>query len=130
MKKPVVLAFLVAASGAIAEDAVEGGRLYAAHCAVCHGPSAMGDGPMVPVLTIAPPDLTTLAERYGGEFPTEYTVQRIDGDESLISHGGPMPVFADILDGPSGVLLSEAGTDIVTSTAIVDIVTWLKSVQR
>jgi mono/diheme cytochrome c family protein len=37
---------------------VSGGRLYATHCAACHGAEAQGNGPAAPSLPVAPADLT------------------------------------------------------------------------
>ena len=50
-------------------ETIESGRdTYLFHCAACHGRTGRGDGPMVSVLTTAPPDLTTLAKRRAAVF--------------------------------------------------------------
>ncbi|MEM9426617.1 MAG: c-type cytochrome [Pseudomonadota bacterium] len=96
------LAFVFAlfALPATAQDANEGAAAFLDHCAACHGAAAMGDGPMATLLTIAPPDLTGLAARSGGAFPLAQVVQRIDGTTEIRAHGGPMPVFGLLMDGP------------------------------
>ena len=43
------------------------------YCAVCHGTSARGDGPLADKMKRRPPDLTVLATQNGGVFPAEST---------------------------------------------------------
>ena len=38
-----------------------GSEMFRAYCADCHGTSGKGDGPLVAILKLAPPDLTSLA---------------------------------------------------------------------
>lgn len=110
-------------------DARRGGVIFAENCAVCHGPGAMGDGPMAEVLSIAPPDLTGLSAANDGTFPVAEAVQRIDG-RNLLSHGGAMPLFGRILRGESKVVDGPEGDPIFTTEAVIDVVTWLETVQR
>ena len=49
------------------EDA--GRREYVNSCAVCHGDSGRGDGPIVASLKTPPTDLTTLQKNNMGVFP-------------------------------------------------------------
>ena len=60
-----------------------GAELYKDHCAVCHGENLRGTGP-APSPYKPPPDLTTLAKRHGGNFPTRYV-------EKVLRLGLPMP---------------------------------------
>ena len=100
-RAPVVLLALVAASGSAAEQApsvpqVSGSYVYRAYCASCHGPEGRGDGPLAPDLRYQPADLTRIAKRNGGEFPTELVVRIVDGRKRVKGHGGPdMPVWGD-----------------------------------
>ncbi|MDJ1008838.1 MAG: cytochrome c [Paracoccaceae bacterium] len=119
----------IAAGAAGAQDADRGADAFADHCAVCHGETAMGDGPMVPVLTVAPSDLTSLAAGNDGVFPTARVVRRIDGREEVMAHGGPMPLFGDILGGASGVIDAPDGSPVFTTEEIVDITAWLQAIQ-
>ena len=112
--------------GASAED---GGALFQDHCAACHGADALGNGPMAPVLTIFPPDLTGLSARAGGEFPAADVVRWVDGRDTIPAHGGPMPLFGPLLEGESAVLDAPDGSPIFTTSAILAIVEWLESVQ-
>ena len=118
------------AAAASAQDADEGKVLFMDHCATCHGTSARGDGPMAAVLSVEPPDLTELADRNSGAFPTDYVVRRVDGREEVLAHGGPMPVFGMILEGESGVVDAPDGSPIFTTAAIVDLTEWLRTIQK
>jgi mono/diheme cytochrome c family protein len=123
-------ALILAAGAAVAQDAESGAVLFQDHCATCHGIAAEGDGPMTAVLSIAPPDLTVLAETNGGTFPLERVVRRVDGREEVLAHGGPMPVFGMILGGESGMVDAFDGTPVFTTRAVVDIAAWLQTVQK
>ncbi len=108
-----------------------GAQLYTQFCATCHGVAADGNGPMAPILLAPPPDLTGLSERAGGEFPTFPVVQRIDGRDPLLAHGGEMPLWGEVFDGePSASLATAKGQPVMTSRSIAAIVEYLKTVQR
>jgi len=85
---------LVALSPTMASEAEDGGLLYRVHCLACHGESGRGDGPMKDQLEMSIPDLTTIAHRNDGEFPTEKVHQIIDGRLESPAHGTrQMPVW-------------------------------------
>ena len=72
-----------------------GSRLFRTHCAVCHGSTGRGDGPMAMQLRRVPPDLTQFTRRNGGVFPSEQVYRIIDGRD-VMSHGDrEMPVWGD-----------------------------------
>jgi nucleotide-binding universal stress UspA family protein len=89
---------------ALAQDApmrqvVPGGELYRTYCATCHGTSAKGDGPLASSMTRKPADLTEIAKRNGGQYPTELVFRTIDGRKPVRGHGGPdMPVWGDAFE--------------------------------
>lgn len=69
---------------------------YMAHCASCHGAEAHGDGPVAAVLEKKPPDLTQIASRYSGQFPTGTIQEIIDGRNMINPHGDrDMPIWGD-----------------------------------
>ena len=114
-----------------AGDAMAGAELYALHCASCHGADGKGFGPLAPVLTIQPKDLTGLAAGNGGAFPMEAVIARIDGRDPLVAHGSPMPVFGPYLDGDRHVALPAAsGQPIMVSQQVADLVAYLMSLQQ
>jgi mono/diheme cytochrome c family protein len=85
--------------GDVAEEAlVSGGRAsFQAYCASCHGHDGEGDGPVAAKMTAPPTNLTTLAQRHGGEFPRDYVEQTIDGRAGLEAHGTTaMPVWGRV----------------------------------
>lgn len=71
-----------------------GEELFQRFCSSCHGENAHGDGPVAASLSVMVPDLTRLAERYGGEFPAFDVRQTIDGRSLVVAHGPrTMPVW-------------------------------------
>jgi mono/diheme cytochrome c family protein len=72
----------------------DGGQLYHRFCAACHGEQADGNGPVAAFFKLAPPDLTGLARRRGGEYPAEAVRRIIDGRDIRGPHGTrQMPVW-------------------------------------
>ena len=130
--KPLGIALLIlsTASAVAAEDIGRGERLFADHCAVCHGLDARGNGPMAAILSVAPADLTMLSTSSEGVFPADRIVRRIDGTTEVLAHGGPMPVFGMLLEGPSDVVLAPDGSEIIAAESIVEITTWLQEIQE
>lgn len=75
---------------------VTGGEVFRTYCATCHGPSGRGDGPLAGAMRRKPADLTEIAKRNGGEYPSEIVYRTIDGKTPVRGHGGPdMPVWGD-----------------------------------
>ncbi len=77
---------------------IDGPTLYTAYCAVCHGKTANGNGPMATILKERVPDLTTIGRRNGGPFPLARVQKIIDGTESAgLGHGTrEMPIWGPI----------------------------------
>ena len=126
----MILTILLLATPVFAGDVEEGAGHFADYCATCHGLEARGDGPMSDLLTIRPSDLTQLSAQNGGTFPLDRVVRRIDGTMDVAAHGGPMPLFGLLLQGPSEAILAPDGSEIVAPEAIAMIATWLQTVQE
>lgn len=79
-------------------ESLAGEDSFGFYCASCHGATGKGDGPVAKALKTAPPDLTVLARRNGGTFPTADVISFIDGTgRPMPSHGpGDMPVWGPI----------------------------------
>jgi mono/diheme cytochrome c family protein len=79
-------------------SSLAGGDLYQAYCAVCHGKTAKGDGPLGRGLKVAPPDLTLIAKRNGGSFPRQRIEHILSGETALPSGHGTreMPLWGPI----------------------------------
>jgi mono/diheme cytochrome c family protein len=73
-----------------------GKKEFELQCSVCHGMNAKGDGLLVAVLKVVPPDLTTLAKKNGGVFPADRISSVIDGRAVVASHGSrEMPIWGN-----------------------------------
>ena len=70
---------LLALAACAPDGRVAGRALYDQYCASCHGRDGAGDGPSAGALTKRPADLTRIAERNGGVFPTIRVMSVIDG---------------------------------------------------
>jgi len=71
--------------------------LFFTYCGACHGVQGEGDGPAAAEAEYAPPDLTRIAIRNGGEFPRDRIFHIVEGRDPVKGHGGPdMPRWGDI----------------------------------
>lgn len=100
------IAACLLASGAGAQETPSGARLYANHCAACHGEFGEGDGPVAAVMRVTMPNLRTLAMRSGGTFPADAVREYVDGRSIPAAHGDRyMPIWGDVFgwdaDGPA-----------------------------
>ena len=102
-----------------------GSDLFRNYCAVCHGTSARGDGPLADRLKKRPPDLTQFSLQSGGTFPAAMVSSIIDGRRPVPGHGGPdMPVWGDAFKA------SQAGGDEDAVKARIDeLVRYLETLQ-
>ena len=67
---------------------------YQWSCVACHGIDGKGTGPLAKVLKTKPADLTTIAKRNNGVFPTNRVYETIDGRQEVKSHGPrEMPIW-------------------------------------
>ena len=94
-----VLATLGPGAKARAADVENPGKaMYQKYCGACHGPTGKGDGIVATFLRPKPTDLTQLAKQNHGEFPSQRTIEQIDGRTAVRAHGDPeMPVWGDVL---------------------------------
>jgi mono/diheme cytochrome c family protein len=76
---------------------VEGKDNFQEYCAVCHGKDAKGKGPAAAALKTPPADLTTIAKRRKGEFPSIEIRSIIEGGRELSAHGDrEMPMWGSV----------------------------------
>lgn len=79
-----------------------GKEMFKNYCAACHGSDAKGDGPAAPALKTPPPDLTLLAQRNGGKYPSAHVASVLRGQATLASHGSQdMPVWGSLFSSLS-----------------------------
>lgn len=102
-----------------------GSALFQTYCASCHGSTARGDGPLASAMNRKPANLTEIAKRNGGEFPSDLVFRTIDGRQPVRGHGGPdMPVWGDAFSRSR-----EAGDADRVKNVIQSLVDYLGSIQ-
>ena len=80
-----------------ATSPTSGSEMYNTYCAVCHGKDGKGAGPAAEALKVPPTDLTQLASKNGGEYPSAHVTATIHGDTNLPAHGTKdMPIWGDL----------------------------------
>jgi mono/diheme cytochrome c family protein len=101
-----------------------GGDLFRFYCASCHGLEGKGDGPVASALNRRPADLTTIARRAGGRFPTDRIERYVTGDrEPTPAHGSAdMPVWGPIFQALDS-------RDTLNRIRIANIVAFIESIQ-
>jgi mono/diheme cytochrome c family protein len=74
----------------------DGAQLFRTYCASCHGTTGTGGGPAAMAMKVTPPDLTRIAARNNGVFPSERISQIVLG-KGVAAHGERnMPVWGDV----------------------------------
>ena len=122
------LAFLVAC--APRPEAV-GQALFDDHCTACHGVSGKGDGPIAADLDRQVPDLTRIAAKNGGTFPTARVMSTIDGYTRVREGNVTMPEFgAELQAGPLVLYDTGDGRPSPTPAKLVALAEYIKSIQR
>jgi mono/diheme cytochrome c family protein len=125
MKNTLILAatLMLAASAATAAEA-DGARLYANHCAACHGARGEGDGPVAALLTVTVPNLRQLAKRNGGTFPADTVKAYVDGRNTPPAHGGrAMPVWGEVFGAAT------TGDEAVVAARLAVLVAFIEELQ-
>ncbi len=72
-----------------------GRSYYLQYCAACHGQDARGAGEFADLMKAAPPNLTTIAERRGGTFPSLEIAEMIDGSKVRAHGSSEMPIWGE-----------------------------------
>lgn len=111
-------------AGSMAARAGESGKeAFERHCALCHGVDATGNGPLANSMKLAPTDLTRLATRNNGEFPSNKVADVVRNGGVVLGHGSTaMPAW--------GNYFAEKGRPKVARERIADLVRYLKSLQQ
>ena len=105
-----------------------GRQYFVRYCSSCHGLEGRGDGPTVAALRAPPADLTRIAQRRGGTFPTAEIAAYIDGRTSVPAHGSrEMPVWGERFGEMVGV--SGISDEVVRGNVLV-LIEYLKTLQR
>ena len=125
----VVLGLAACAPGLGPIAHMQGAADFNELCAPCHGSDAKGQGPLAQGLDHPPADLTGLAARNGGVFPTAYVMSKIWGYEKGAAPSEIMPKFEPLME--SKTVLFDSGDGIATPTPerLVEIANYLASLQ-
>jgi mono/diheme cytochrome c family protein len=106
-------------------NAASGAEMYKQYCAVCHGKDGKGNGPAASDLKTAPADLTTLAKRNGGKFPTDHVMNVLRNGVKAPAHGtSDMPTWGPLFSSVSG---QDSG---VVNLRISNLTNYLKTLQE
>lgn len=104
-------------------DPTSGVQMYRTYCAVCHGVDGTGNGPAASELKRTPPDLTLIARRNGGQFPSFRVANIITGDAGLRVHGSrEMPMWGNIF--------RDSQTDEVAKLRVHNLTQYIASIQQ
>jgi mono/diheme cytochrome c family protein len=103
---------------------VRGPELFGQYCAVCHGLDGKGNGPFASQLKGRPADLTVIAKKNGGTFPSARVRSMIAGEDTPASHGSrTMPIW--------GPVFRDIKSDQVPASVRLDsLVNYLESIQQ
>lgn len=101
-----------------------GKEMFKNYCAVCHGNDGKGDGPAASAMKTPPPDLTGLAKKNGGKYPSAHVAAVIHGQATLASHGSQdMPVW-----GPLFSSISQ-GHDAQVQQRVANLTSYIETLQ-
>ena len=103
---------------------MDGRDIYRFYCASCHGLEGKGDGPVASALHTRPADLTRLAIRNAGTFPSERVKTFVtNGAGNPVAHGTrDMPVW-----GPT--FRSLEPSDQLVAARIANVISYVESIQ-
>ena len=130
------------AAAAQAEEFDIGKSEFQSSCASCHGADAKGKGPVSDQLKIPPADLTVLARKNNGVFPTKAVYETINGLKTIPAHGvREMPIWGErfnpIVNLPHEVdpfywkmAGPERSPEVVVRTRILAVIDYLNRVQQ
>ena len=78
-------------------NSTSGKQMFADYCAPCHGLSGKGDGPAASALKTPPADLTLLAKKNNGKFPSDHVMTVLRQGSPNASHGTTdMPIWGPL----------------------------------
>jgi len=98
-----------------------GKQMYNSYCAVCHGTDGKGSGPAASAMKTSPTDLTGLAKKEGGKYPSAHVASVIRGRASNPAHGSQdMPVWGPLFSSISQGHESQVQQRISNLVAYID----------
>jgi mono/diheme cytochrome c family protein len=100
-----------------------GQQEFERHCALCHGLDGRGSGPLADAMKLVPTDLTRLAARNNGEFPSNRVADVIRNGGAVLGHGSSAMLAW-------GNYFAEKGQPKVAKERIAELVGYIKSLQQ
>jgi len=73
-----------------------GKEMFGAYCAPCHGLDGKGDGPAASALKKQPADLTALASKNDGKYPSAHVFQTLKQVDSPVHGSKEMPIWGTL----------------------------------
>jgi mono/diheme cytochrome c family protein len=106
-------------------SAASGQEMFNSYCAACHGVDGKGAGPAASALKVTPTDLSGLAAKNGGKYPSLHVSSVLRGEAETPAHGSKdMPVW-----GPLFRHLSQ-GHDAEVQQRIANLNQYVESLQK
>jgi len=106
-------------------DITSGKKIFANHCASCHGVDGKGTGPAAVALKPAPTDLTTLAKANEGKYPAGFVSAVLKFGRNPAAHGSSdMPVWG------SRFKMIDPNQDPTGQQHVDDVVAYIGSLQE
>ena len=101
-----------------------GKEMFKTYCAVCHGTDGKGSGPAASAMKVPPTDLTALAQKNGGKYPSAHVASVIRGQATLPSPGSPdMPLWGQLFSSIS------QGHEAQVQQRTTNLVTYIETLQ-
>lgn len=119
---------MAAATSATAQDE-SGEALYMNACAVCHGATAAGDGPLAEFMTVAVPNLRQLSQRNDGIYPMLQVIQTIDGRSGIRAHGSEMPFWGTQFKADAVEDAGVYGSEVIVRGKMLSLALYLEEMQ-
>lgn len=118
---------------ALAQSTDYSESLFQKNCAVCHGPTGHGDGPVAELFAQKPRNLSLLAKENNGAFPFSEVYQAIDGRREIRGHGNTeMPIWGDFFEKDALEKTFHPGVDAaeLVQSRILALVYFIQSIQQ
>ncbi len=105
-------------------QSTSGKEMFGAYCAPCHGLDGKGDGPAASALKKTPADLTQLAAKNGGKFPSAHVFATLKQVDSPVHGSKEMPIWGMLFSSVSG------GNEAQVQLRITNLVNYVQSLQK
>ena len=100
-----------------------GSEMFHSYCAPCHGAGGKGNGPAATSLKNPPANLTQLAKKNGGKFPSDHVTTVLRNGVSGAHGSSDMPIWGPLFSQVSG------HDDALVQMRISNLVRYLETIQ-